>query len=793
MAQRPNVRRKLLLAGVVAGLAGLGALSQASAGTRAVADPAEPSVLVPETDVSGAYPSVSDDGRYIVFEGLPTDGSPRQRTIWFRDAGAAEVNGQPAPDVELTVPVDGVRLGESVRPVISGDGCVVAVVTEMAFDLFRDDDSGNRYDVYSEVLPHCDGGQLGDWQLVSSQSSADGDTRALDRVVSNEAPAINQSGTVIAVTHLVRSSKDELLGVSLVDLTRSLGSEGRSTTVAGTPLLSPNTTFLYQGIRQPDLSDDGRYVTFTSDAVSNLSVPEWGEGPLKGQYATSQVYLWDRLQTDATLAVVLVSGVGGRPADLGAQAPVVSGNGQFVAFESASPELAGNVVLPQCAAACAPQIYRFDQVTAQTVMVSRENTAEGQQQVAADQGATQATISDDGTQVGFVTQSRDLFPTPSIAGTSVSDGDIVVSEVDRGIVRRASTLGDGMSPAPAMNAHPALSGPGHVIVFDTLASSAFTGAEHAGRHVVSVLRTPQLSVPTLDVGTVAVTYPGPEWYVGIRNEGPSTFMPASVVSSNPDFVVTGGTCQLALPVPPGQTCTVYLVLTPLVAGPVKSELTVAESIFGGTEVTSEVFGAGGEPALSHVTEGTGKGDYPSTAVGRSSQPVAYEIANIGFAPATISSVKLTGENPKDFEVVDDSCIGYLLNPGSTCSIDAQFTPTEPGYRSATMIVTTSLGQYTSVVFVGDATRVATLQAAEPRVRAGNDVGLGGSGFKPNTLVTISWADGRGEAISVTTNDTGGFLALLPTRPSERWGDRVLVAQSLDAVARADVQIVRRPD
>ena len=98
MAQRPNVRRKLLLAGVVAGLAGLGALSQASAGTRAVADPAEPSVLVPETDVSGAYPSVSDDGRYIVFEGLPTDGSPRQHTIWFRDAGAAEVDGQPAPD-----------------------------------------------------------------------------------------------------------------------------------------------------------------------------------------------------------------------------------------------------------------------------------------------------------------------------------------------------------------------------------------------------------------------------------------------------------------------------------------------------------------------------------------------------------------------------------------------------------------------------------------------------------------------------------------------------------------------
>jgi hypothetical protein len=172
--------------------------------------------------------------------------------------------------------------------------------------------------------------------------------------------------------------------------------------------------------------------------------------------------------------------------------------------------------------------------------------------------------------------------------------------------------------------------------------------------------------------------------------------------------------------------------------------------------------------------------------------MSFEIGNIGFAPTTITSVRLQGENPKDFDVTGSSCIGYLLNPGSTCSIDAVFTPTEPGYRSATMIVQTALGQYTSVVFTGDGTRVANLQVAEAKVRAGNDVGLGGSGFKPNTLVSISWADGRGESITVMTSDAGDFLALLPTRPHERSGDRTVVAQSMDAVARADVRITRRP-
>lgn len=771
-------------------VAGLGTLSQASAGPRTSASTEPADAALVETDVAAAHPSVSGDGRYVVYEGRPTDGSDRQRTVFLRDAAAPRVDGVAAPDVELTVPMDGVRFGNSTWPVISGDGCVVAVVTQMAFDLFRDDDSGNRYDVYSVVLPHCEGGDLSDWQLVSSQSSSDGDTRALDRVVPDEPPAISQSGTVIAFTHQARSSKDPVRGVTVVDLTKALGSDGRATSVAGTPLLAPNTTFLYRGQREPSVSNDGRFVSFTSDADSSRAVPEWGEGPVSGQYATSQVYVWDRQGLDATTAVQLVSQAGGTPAVEGAQSSVVSGNGQFVAFTSASPDLAGNATLPECTGACPTQVYRYDQVSLAAVLVSRENTVEGQPWVAAAQGGSQPTISDDGTQVGFVTRSRNLFPTLSAAGTYATDGDIVVSEVDRGIVRRVSTLADGLTPAPAVHSHPALSGSGHIIVFDTLSASAFTGVEAAvGRQVVSVARSPQLSAPTLDVGTVAITYPGPEWYVGIRNEGPSTFMPAAVTSSNPNFAITGGTCGLGLPVAPGQTCTVYVVLTPTVANVITSKLTVSEAQFGGVSITTDLRGAGGEPALRHSS---GEGNYPTTAVGKKSQSVSYEVANIGFAPTTITSIVITGENPDDFDVVTNSCINFLLNPGATCSIDALFAPTEPGYRSATIKVSTSLGQYTSIVMVGDATRVAVFEAAEAQVRAGNDVGLGGSGFRANTLVSISWADGRGESITVTTNDDGAFLALLPTRPTERSGVRTLVAQSVDAVAKVDVEVLRRP-
>jgi hypothetical protein len=120
-------------------------------------------------EVHGAHPTVSDDGRWVVFEGLPVDdtvganGVPRTSTVYLRDR-------TPGPDdpavVELTAASDDIRSGDSVRPVISGDGCAVVVVTELAYDLFRDDDAGSRWDVYRLVLPHC-GGTPGDWELVS--------------------------------------------------------------------------------------------------------------------------------------------------------------------------------------------------------------------------------------------------------------------------------------------------------------------------------------------------------------------------------------------------------------------------------------------------------------------------------------------------------------------------------------------------------------------------------------------------------------------------------------------------
>ena len=71
----------------------------------------------------GANPSVSGDGRYVVFQGAPlSPDDERTSTIFLtdRESGAT---------TELSPVPEGLRAGDTVQPVISGNGCAVVAVT----------------------------------------------------------------------------------------------------------------------------------------------------------------------------------------------------------------------------------------------------------------------------------------------------------------------------------------------------------------------------------------------------------------------------------------------------------------------------------------------------------------------------------------------------------------------------------------------------------------------------------------------------------------------------------------
>lgn len=726
----------------------------------------------------GEHPSVSADGRLVVFAGPPAAANdPRTSSVYLRDRALGTT-------VELTKPLDAIRSGDSVMPVISADGCAVAVVTQFAYDLFRDDDTGDRWDVYLERLPAC-GGTLGDWSLVSTDLGSGFDAAAADDISPLYPPAITGEGAMVAYTQRFGVDAPDLTRVTVADLTLPLGDPGRTVAVWGTPIGVSQSVFRHLGVREPSISADGSVVVVTSDA--DLVAREWGEGSDPGDFANSHVYVWDRAQLDPALAMRRVSGAADDAGEAGS--PVVSGDGRTVAFVSTSIELVPGADLPECTPQCRSQVYVLDLPTGLMRLASRVPGDQTEPGVGANLGAWAPSLTSTGSEVAFVTRSTNLFPTRSAEAGALGDGDIVVAVPATGEARRMSVLADGVTPAPAANAHPQLSAHGRVLVFDTLAGAAFGGVTAQGRSLAMIDRRPDVSISDLDLGTVVVGFPGPEWYLVVENHGPASFVPALTSVDNPDFLVSGGSCvdRANTPVPPGGTCTVNLMFMPSKPGPADARLTVTEYGYGATAVSSSLHGFGGEPALAPTPAGNDAGD---VEVGAVSEPVSYGVFNIAFTLRAIRSIEVRGRDFLDFRVSLDQCTGTTLEASNGCIVQVQFAPTAAGRRSASIVAIADDGVYTTMLVSGRGHWKPAISVPDPVVLSPSRLTVTGGGFGPNAAVTFAWADGVGRPVTTVSNGYGQVSVQLIVPPGSRPGPRTLVAQTSDGLAATTVVNIR---
>lgn len=580
--------------------------------------PALPSSLTAIGTTSGANASVSGDGRFVVFQGDPgrTVGEldvPAESPEGADDPRASTIflsNREDGSTVELSPIPAGLRPGDSIRPVISGDGCSVVILTEMALDVFRDDDGGDRWDVYRSILPHCEGA-VGNWELVSTRD--DGTALARDDVRPEFGPAVSRSGTEIAYVHpdLRLFDAPGVNTVTVVDLTIPVSDPGRARVVEGMPADRPNTTFVHVGVDQPAISDDGRFVAYRSDAASAEGVPVWGTGTVDGGRATQQVFVWDRTDRDPFTAVQLVSALAdGSPTTAGAGEPALSRDGRIVAFSSPDVGLVP-AVFPTCADECPTQIYRldrdsdgnevFDEAGSTSLeIVSAEPVGDGSAPVAGRASSSQPSLSADGQLLVFVSKAPNLQLIQAAGSGEPTDGDILVADNGRTGLRRISVSSDGVRPAVGAHSAPQLSDSGRVAVFDTLAADQLlTEGVRPGRQVVALSSTPTLSLADADVGTTVVGLESTGWFVGLVNDGPSAFDPATVSISDSRFSIDeeNSTCVVGTLVPAGGNCKVQFTFTPTSTSAVNATLTVAEEGFQAVSVSSTISGSGGEPAL----------------------------------------------------------------------------------------------------------------------------------------------------------------------------------------------------
>lgn len=761
-------------------------------------------------------PGVSGDGRWVVAE---ADLAGRSTALLTDRTTGRTVEMTPLPGTG--------RAGDTVHPVISEDGCVVAVVTELALDPFRDDDVGDRWDVYRQIVPEC-GGTPGRWELVS----ADDEGTSRNDADPSVPPALTASGSVIAYAHALphqpapstsRSGNPTAAAttISVVDLTVPVGSPGRSELVPAIPAEAPTAAHRYLGASEPALSADGRVLAFTADTTAHLPLPGWGTGPEPGGPATTQVFVWDRDDTDPRSRIELVSA--SRRADSmgapssGAGTPVVSADGAVVLFVSSDPGLTETTPGLRCDEACPTQIYRYErsQGTDDAEVDERDRSAGRLTVVSASPDRTGTPLLGEADswapaidrradRTVVLTRSANLVrgrvPVAGLADLDetldLERGELLVTETARPLTRLPDTV--GVAEVPPIHGRAAMSATGRVVVAEAFLGGVDRPAavigpvgSVTGRGLIAWVATPQVALADLDFGTVLTGLEGDQLYVSVRNDGPGSFAPSSIsVGSSAFRIVPGGTCARGLLVPAGGSCTVHLGFTPGAEVAHTDVLTVAEDPVVPTDavtVTAVITGSGGEPALRAEPAGI---DLDEAVVGRVGERRAIDIWNVGAVPTEVISVEIGGRDPGDFTITSQACTGRALNPGATCAIEIEFVPTAATLRTASIVATTIEGARTSAIIGGVARYEPELHLAGPTAIPGGPLGIGLLGFPADTDVRLSLDDGFTTFAVVRTDAAGGALAEVTVPRRGRGGDRYVSAHAGALFAEAPVTILR---
>ena len=315
---------------------------------------------------------------------------------------------------------------DSFTPAVSADGRFVAY-SSRASNLVADD-TNNTDDVFVydrttqtiERVSVSDTGVQGDYQSVNPSISADGRYVAFESEATKLVPNDNNG------------QNDRSSGVDIFVYDRTTKTIERVS-------LTENGEQVNGASRNPSISGDGRYIAFSSN----------GNNLIKGfKTGNSNVYVRDRVEDK----IVGVSVPFSFRANISSANPVISEDGNFVAFEFSASESDPRIAYKY------RDIYLFNRVTRAVERITGSKVG----QEADKTESILPAISADGRYVVFQSNLEDLdFYDVN------SKRDIFVYDRLTGVTRRVSTSFDGVEQLFRDSINPSISGDGRFVAFES--------------------------------------------------------------------------------------------------------------------------------------------------------------------------------------------------------------------------------------------------------------------------------------------------------------------------------------
>jgi Tol biopolymer transport system component len=398
-----------------------------------------------QTFYESRKPVVSADGHYVAFESrsfiLVDDDTNDAWDIFLWDRLNGEVT-------RVSVGAGGAQgNGNSRDPSISWDGRyvafesgasnLIAVDRNETVDIFVRDRATGYTSRVSEPSSGGDAWWYGDPVLSDPPCPASECECPDPYEYGNRNPSISADGRYVAF---------DSTSCSLDHLSDEPGAYVHDRATGETVRVSVNSNgFVRVSGTDPSISGDGRYVAFVyTDSV---------DGPdlvANDQNRASDVFVHDR-STGYTVRVSVATG--GTEGTGGSGSPSISGDGRFVAFESAAFNLAPGDYNGMS------DVFVHDRQTNETTLVSK--TAYGQ---SATGSSGKPCLSPDGRYVSFESNASDLVEGDGNGCTDVFLHDRETGETVRVSVSTEGVETDGTSGASCVNAT------GRFVVFDSIAN-----------------------------------------------------------------------------------------------------------------------------------------------------------------------------------------------------------------------------------------------------------------------------------------------------------------------------------